>query len=114
MELTKALAISGRCMEAQGTRLRMIAETLADPHGAGFEHAMDSSPRAEERAFAPKSDPSTPAANAQGHLEQSDGSGLAEEAEVTPMREALRTYHANLSVMQASRSMLTRAIEMLK
>ena len=30
------------------------------------------------------------------------------------MREAERSYSANLAVMQASRSMLTRTIEMLK
>ena len=30
------------------------------------------------------------------------------------MREAQRSYSANLNVMQVSRGMLTRAIEMLK
>ena len=30
------------------------------------------------------------------------------------MREAERSYSANLSVMQASRSMLTRTIDLLK
>ena len=34
--------------------------------------------------------------------------------EVMDMREAERSYNANLSVMQATRGMLTRTIEMLK
>ena len=34
--------------------------------------------------------------------------------ELMDMREAQRSYTANLSVMQATRAMLTRTIEMLK
>ena len=34
--------------------------------------------------------------------------------EIMDMREAQRSYSANLNVMQVSRGMLTRAIEMLK
>jgi flagellar basal-body rod protein FlgC len=34
--------------------------------------------------------------------------------EVMDMREAQRSYSANLQVMQVSRGLLTRAIEMLK
>jgi flagellar basal-body rod protein FlgC len=34
--------------------------------------------------------------------------------EVMDMREAQRSYNANLQVMQVSRSMLARTIEMLK
>ncbi len=34
--------------------------------------------------------------------------------EVMDMREAERSYSANLNVMQATRSMLTRAIDLLK
>ena len=34
--------------------------------------------------------------------------------EVMDMKEAQRSYSANLNVMEASRNMLTRVIEMLK
>jgi flagellar basal-body rod protein FlgC len=56
-------------------------------------------------------DPSNPAANAQGYVKESNVNSLVE---IMDMREAERSYSANLSVMQASRSMLTRTIDLLK
>jgi len=56
-------------------------------------------------------DPSNPAANAQGYVKEPNVNSLVE---IMDMREAERSYSANLSVMQASRSMLTRTIDLLK
>ena len=55
-------------------------------------------------------DPSNPAANADGYVKLPNVNSLVE---VMDMREAERSYNANLSVMQATRSMLTRTIDLL-
>ena len=56
-------------------------------------------------------DPSNPAANADGYVKLPNVNSLVE---VMDMREAERSYNANLSVMQATRTMLTRTIDLLK
>ena len=56
-------------------------------------------------------DPTNPAANADGYVKTSNVNSFIE---VMDMREAERSYNANLAVMQATRSMLNRTIDMLK
>jgi flagellar basal-body rod protein FlgC len=135
MDLTKALAISARGMDAQGTRLRVIAENLANQDTTGskpgaeayrrktvsFENRVDRSLGTEtvrvkeigrDKADLPlKYDPSHPAANADGYVQVPNVNSFVE---VMDMREAQRSYNANLSVLQTTRGMLSRAIGMLK
>jgi len=61
--------------------------------------------------FPQKYDPSNPAANAQGYVSTPNVNSFVE---LMDMREAERSYSANLNVMQASRSMLSRVIDLLK
>ena len=135
MDLTKAMTISARGMDAQTTRLRVIAENLANQDTTGdtpgaepyrrktitFEQKMDSALGAEtvkvkdigtDKAKFPKRyDPSHPAADAQGYVQTPNVNSFVE---VMDMREAQRSFSANLNVMEVSRSMLTRAIDLLK
>ncbi len=135
MDLSKALAISARGMDAQGTRLRVIAENLANQDTTGstpgadayrrktvsFENALDrdlgeTAVRVREighdKSDLPlRYDPSHPAANADGYVKTSNVNSFVE---VMDMREAERSYSANLAVLQTTRSMLTRTIGMLK
>ena len=135
MDLTKAMAISARGMDAQGTRLRVIAENLANQDTTGstpgadpyrrktvsFENRMDQSLGTEtvrvkdigqDKSDLPlKYDPSHPAANADGYVRMPNVNSFVE---VMDMREAQRSYSANLSVLQATRGMLSRVIGMLK
>ena len=135
MDLTKAMAISARGMDAQGTRLRVIAENLANQDTTGsapgadayrrktvsFENRMDQSlgtdmvrvkEIGQDKSDLPlKYDPSHPAANAEGYVRMPNVNSFVE---VMDMREAQRSYSANLSVLQATRGMLTRVIGMLK
>lgn len=135
MDIDKALTISARGMDAQTTRLRVIAENLANQDTTGskpgadpyrrktvtFENTMDreiGTPTVhvkeighDESDFALRYDPSNPAANAQGYVKQPNVNSLVE---IMDMREAERSYSANLSVMQATRSMLSRTLELLK
>jgi flagellar basal-body rod protein FlgC len=135
MDLTQALTISGRGMDAQTERLRVIAENLANEDSTGstpgatpyrrkqveFENVLDRSLGAQsvrvkavvpdQSPFPQKYDPSSPAANPQGYVSMPNVNSFVE---MMDMREAERSYTANLNVMQASRSMLSRVIDLLK
>ncbi len=135
MDLTQALTLSSRGMDAQTERLRVIAENLANQDSTGstpggkpyqrktvlFENVLDRSLGAQSvrvKAVVPdksefplKYDPSNPAANASGYVAMPNVNSFVE---MMDMREAERSYSANLNVMQASRSMLTRVIDLLK
>ena len=135
MDLTTAMTISARGMDAQTTRLRVIAENLANqdttadtPGGSPyrrktvtFDQTMDKAlgvPTVRVKRVAPDSstfplryEPAHPAANAQGYVQTPNVNSFVE---VMDMKEAQRSYSANLNVMQVTRSMLTRTIDMLK
>jgi flagellar basal-body rod protein FlgC len=134
-DLNKALAISASGLDTQTTRLRVIAENLANQDSTGsspgaepyrrktvsFENRMDRVLGADtvrirqigrdKAEFALRHDPSHPAADANGYVKQPNVNSFVE---VMDMRDAERSYRANLAVMQATRGMLTRTIEMLK
>ena len=135
MDLDKAMTISARGMDVETTRLRVIAENLANQDSTGstpgadayrrktisFENRMDQTLGvatvrvkrigADTGAQQVRYDPSNPAANKDGYVKQPNVNSFVE---VMDMKEAERSYNANLSVMQATRDMLTRALELLK
>jgi len=135
MELNKALSISASGMDAQTTRLRVIAENLANESTTGsspgadayrrktvtFGNQMDQATGAElvtvtnigqDNSDLPlRYDPSNPAANADGYVKLPNVNSFVE---MMDMRDAERSYEANLAVMQTTRSMLSRAIDLLK
>lgn len=135
MDLDKALRISASGMQAQTTRLRVIAENLAnqdttagkpgaDPYRrktVSFDNQLDRASGenlvrvkkigTDASAFPQKYEPSHPAADAKGYVNTPNVNSFVE---VMDMREAQRSYSANLQVMQVTRGLLTRAIEMLK
>jgi flagellar basal-body rod protein FlgC len=122
-------------MAAQTTRLRVIAENIANQDSTGssagadpyrrqtitFQAKLDAALGAQtvqvksigkdDGDLPLRYDPSNPAANAQGYVKLPNVNTFVE---VMDMREAERSYSANLSVMQASRTMLSRTIDMLK
>ncbi len=135
MDISKALAVSARGMDAQTARLRVVAENLANQDTTGstpgaeayrrktvtFESRMDQALGIETvrvKSIAPdksaqpqRFDPSHPAADAAGYVRSPNVNSFIE---VMDMREAQRSYSANLNVLEATRSMLTRTIELLK
>jgi len=135
MDLEKALAISAAGMNVQGTRLRVIAENLANSQTAGstpgadpyrrktvtFSNEMNRELGTETVAVrsidADKSDlplrydPSHPAADTNGYVKMPNVNSFIE---IMDARDAQRSYEANLNVMASTRSMLSRTIEMLK
>lgn len=135
MELDRALRISASGMEAQSSRLRVVAENLAnrdtssevaggDPYRRKtitftnrFDRALGANiVRVSRLGTAPgefqtRFDPGHPAADSKGYVKVAN---VNSTTEVMDMREAQRSYSANLSVLEVTRSMLTRTIEALR
>ena len=135
MDLTRALDISAAGMSAQTTRLRVIAENLANQDTTGstpgaapyrrkivtFGNHVDRATGVDlvqvdrighdESDFPLRYDPSHPAADKRGYVKMPNVNSFIE---VMDMREAERSYNANLAVMQSTRGMLERTIEYLK
>ena len=134
MDLDRALRISAAGMNVQSARLRVVAENIANRDSTGgapgadpfrrktvtFAARMDRAAgvetvrvRAIGRApgeFPQRFDPSHPAADANGYVKTPNIDSLVENMD---MREANRSFAANLAVLETTRGMLTRAIEAL-
>lgn len=140
MDLDDALRISAAGLQAQSTRLRVVAENLAnkdstgsapgaDPYrrktvtfGAQVERGLQggaagvSTVKVARIGTAPGDfvetyDPAHPAADARGYVKRPNVNSLVE---MMDMREAQRSYSANVSVLEITRGMLTRIIETLR
>jgi flagellar basal-body rod protein FlgC len=135
MDLERALRISAAGMAAQSTRLRVVAENLANRDSTGdapgaepfrrktvtFGAKLDRALAAETVEvrrigtaagdFPEVHDPGHPAADARGYVKRPNVDSLVE---MMDMREAQRSYSANLSVLEVTRGMLTRTIEALR
>ncbi len=134
-ELTKSMNISAAGMRVQGTRLRVISENIAnagstaltpggDPYrrklvtfGAtldrelGMELVEVQNVTRDSADFGQRYQPGHPAADDSGYVKISNVNSLVE---MTDMREAQRSYEANLKVLQAARGMLKRTIDLLR
>ncbi|MEX2630683.1 MAG: flagellar basal body rod protein FlgC [Tistlia sp.] len=135
MDLYKSLHISASGMKAQGTRVRVISENIANSSSTGqtpgaepyrrktisFGERMDRQlevPLVEVRnistdksEFSRRFDPGHPAADAEGYVLIPNVNTLIE---VSDMREAQRSYEANLKVLQTSRTMLEQTLGILR
>ena len=134
-DLLKTMRISSAGMKAQGTRLRVISENIANadslpekPGGTpyrrkivNFKNELDRSLgldtvkvdriRPDRSEFEKKYNPGHPAADDSGYVLTPNVNTLVE---MMDMREAQRSYEANLSVIKASKGMLQGTIDILK
>jgi flagellar basal-body rod protein FlgC len=135
MDLDRALSISAAGMSAQSTRLRVVAENIANRDSTGqspgadpyrrktvtFDSRLDRSLGAQtvqvsrigrdQQAFPERFEPGHPAADARGYVKTPNVDSMVENMD---MREANRSYSANLAVLETTRGMLMRAIETLR
>lgn len=135
MDLYKAMSVSAAGMKAQGTRLKIIAENLANANTTSetpgdmpyrrkvvtFQNMMDrqagidtvrvSKVGVDKSDFQRKYDPSHPSADSEGYVLMPNVNPLVEAMD---MREAQRSYEANLSVVESTRTMLNRTVELLR
>ena len=135
MDLMDSLAISAAGMRVQGERLRVISENIANadsvsevPGGDPYRRKTITFQNALNRElgvdlvkvkkvgldpseFAKKYDPNNPAADNTGYVKLPNVNALIE---MNDMREAQRSYEANLKVIEVARGMLTRTIDLLR
>lgn len=135
MDLMKSLGVSSAAMQSQGTRLRVISENLANAQSTAetpggdpyrrkivtFKNEMDRTAGVEKvqvdrvdrdpSEFERRYDPGHPAADKDGYIMLPNVNPMVE---LMDMREAQRSYEANMNVMSAARAMLMRTIDMLR
>ncbi len=135
MDLVKALKISASGLRAQTMRMRVSAENMAnaDSMGAGagadpyrrktisFKNVLDKTIDAKTVAvsqvgvdktdFEQRYDPGHPAADATGYVKLPNVKSMVEMMDI---REAQRSYEANLGAIEAAKNMLSRAIDLLR
>ena len=129
---TQAIAVSA--LRAQQARMRIIAENIAnsdstsrtpggDPYrrqapvfeptrvaGGGVGVRM-SKVEGDKTEFRQEYEPGNPSADAQGYVKLPNVDPLIEAMD---MREAQRAYEANLNVIETSRAMQMRTLDLLK
>ncbi|MCJ2134081.1 flagellar basal body rod protein FlgC [Methylobacterium sp. J-026] len=135
MEFSKSMAVAAAGLKAQSGRMRIIAENIANadsaPASAGAEpyrrkipsftsHLDDETGarlveagrvRRDPSAFRTKFEPGNPAANARGEVQMPNVNALIENMD---LREAQRSYEANLNMVTATRKMLSQTLGILK
>ncbi|MBL9033929.1 MAG: flagellar basal body rod protein FlgC [Rhodospirillaceae bacterium] len=135
MDLMQSLMISTAGMKVQGERLRVVAENLAnaesvaevpggDPYrrktitfrnemdrALGLETVQVDKVGVDRSDFRLKYDPGNPAADDKGYVKLPNVNSLIE---MTDMREAQRSYEANLKAIEVARGMLQRTIDLLR
>jgi len=135
MDLLDSLHISAAGMRTQGYRLRIVAENLANAESVAtnkdgepyrrqmvtFKNVMDRTLGIntvqvdrivlDPSEFGKHFSPNHPAADATGYVKTPNVNPLIE---MTDMHEAERSYQANMKVLEASRTMLQRTIDMLR
>ena len=135
MDFLKSISIAASGLRAQAGRMRVISENIANADstattqgGDPYRRKMPSFRSEVDRAldarvvalgriqtdqsdFRLKYEPGHPAADANGNVKYPNVNSLVE---MTDMREAQRSYEANINVISASRRMIQRTIEILK
>jgi flagellar basal-body rod protein FlgC len=135
VDFSKSIAIAASGLRAQASRMRLISENIAnadstaptpgaDPYRrriATFTSQLDreldarvvgaARARTDMSEFQSKYQPSHPAADARGYVKYPNVNSLVE---MTDMREAQRSYEANVNVIGAARRMIQRTLEILR
>jgi flagellar basal-body rod protein FlgC len=135
MDFLKSMQVAVSGLKAQSGRMRVISENIAnadslptqpgaDPYRRKvprFERKFDTDLQAEvvrmgrvardQRNFGTKLEPGHPAADAAGYVKTPNVNSVIETMD---LREAQRSYEANLNVVTSTRRMIQRTLELLR
>ena len=135
MDFSASMAIAASGMRAQSDRMKTIAENIANANSASptsggepyrrkiatvtsqFDRELNATvvssgePIADMSDFRTQYDPGNPQADKQGYVKLPNVNSLVE---IMDMREAQRSYEADLTVMDATKAMLARTVDLLK
>jgi flagellar basal-body rod protein FlgC len=134
-DFVRSMGIATSALRAQSGRMRVISENIAnadstsstaggDPYrrkvptfASTLDKTLDAKVvslgkvRQDPTAFHVKFEPSNPAADATGYVKYPNVNPMVE---MTDMREAQRSYEANLNIISATRRMIQRTLDILK
>ena len=135
MELLRSLKIAASGLGAQSQRMRIISENIANSESTAevkggdpyrrkvvtFSQELDRSLGAtvvkagkiklDSSDFGLKHEPGHPAADEKGYIKTPNVNGMVEAMD---MREAQRSYEANLNVITSARRMLAKTLDILR
>ncbi len=135
MDFDKGAMISAAGLRVQALRMRVIAENIANQDSVasgpgdqpyqrkvvtfknvlnrelGVHMVMMDKVTRDDSPFGRKFDPGHPAADDDGYLTVTNVQGLIE---MMDMREAARTYSANLNAITASKNMMLQLVDLLR
>ena len=133
--LRAATSIAGAGLQAQSVRLRVVSENLANAQATAktpggdpyrrktvvfaneFDRLLGASTVAvknvgtDQSPFRVEHDPSNPVADKDGNVKMPNVNMLVEMAD---MREASRSYEANLQMVKEARSMTSQILDLLR
>src|ERR1700739_693574 len=134
-DFTRSMGIATSGLRAQAGRMRVISENIAnadstastaggDPYrrkvptfSSTLDRTLDAKVvslgkiKPDQSDFRVKYEPSNPAADASGNVKYPNVNPLVE---MTDLRDAQRSYEANLNVITATRRMIQRTLDILK
>jgi flagellar basal-body rod protein FlgC len=134
MDFATSLAVAASGMRTQSERMKIIAENIAnasstspvpggDPYRRKIATVTSSFDRelgatmvesgktiADKSEFRSQYDPGNPNADKQGYVKLPNVDPLVE---IMDMREAQRSYEADLTVMDSTKQMLARTVDLL-
>jgi flagellar basal-body rod protein FlgC len=134
-DFARSMGIATSGLRAQAGRMRVISENIAnadstaptaggDPYRrkvptftSALDRALDAQVvalgriRPDQSDFRVKYEPGNPAADASGNVKYPNVNTLIE---MTDMRDAQRSYEANLNIISATRRMIQRTLDILK
>lgn len=135
LDFIRSMGIATSGLRAQAGRMRVISENIAnadstaqtpggDPYrrkvptfSATLDRALDARVvslgriRTDSSAFAVRHEPGNPAADERGHVKYPNVNPLIE---MTDLRDAQRSYEANLNIITATRRMIQRTLDILR
>ena len=134
-DFARSMGIATSGLRAQAGRMRVISENIANADSTAstsggepyrrkipsfsseLDRTLDASVvslgkiRPDPSAFRVKHEPGNPAADAAGNVKYPNVNPLIE---MTDMRDAQRSYEANLNIISATRAMIQRTLDILK
>ncbi|HWV97994.1 MAG TPA: flagellar basal body rod protein FlgC [Xanthobacteraceae bacterium] len=135
MDFIRSMSIATSGLRAQAGRMRVISENIAnadstaqtpggDPYrrkvptfSSTLDRSLDARVvslgriRPDNSDFRIKHEPGNPAADANGNVKYPNVNSVIE---MTDMRDAQRSYEANLNIISATRRMIQRTLDILK
>jgi len=135
MDFSKSMSVAASGLRAQTDRMKVIAENIANANSTSpvkggdpyrrkiatitqnFDSELNANlvnagkPLPDKSDFKSQYDPGNPNADAQGYVKLPNVDSLVE---IMDMRDAQRSYEADLTVLDTSKQMMAKTVDLLK